>query len=184
MSEAKHIAFISESEYLADEVGSEVKHEYVAGTLFAMAGGSNRHNWIVTRLTAALSLKCAGSPCEPYNSDTKIRIQYENHTRFYYPDVSVVCHSNPDTDPFQDEPVVIVEVLSASTRRTDQTEKKEAYLTIASLDSYVLLDQDHERAIVYQRSAEGFEAHVVEGPEATLNLSGIQVRLPLAELYA
>ena len=80
-----------------------------------------------------------------------------DHVRFYYPDAMVVCQSNPMTDAFQDQPVVIVEVLSEGTRRLDVGEKQDAYLTIPSLTHYILLEQDSPTAVVYQRVGERFE---------------------------
>lgn len=67
-----------------------------------------------------------GTVRQPYNSDTKIRIRLPNHVRFYYPDASVICRSNPMDDSFQDEPVMIIEVLSERSRRLDEGEKKDA----------------------------------------------------------
>ena len=71
-------------------------------------------------------------------------------TRFYYPDVSVVNRPNPPHETFQDEPSAIVEVLSRRTRRIDQCEKKDAYLTIPSLNVYILVEQDAPLVQVYR----------------------------------
>lgn len=114
----------------------------------------------------------------------KIRVEMESHTRFYYPDVSVICDSNPETDTFQDNPSVIFEVLSPSTRRTDQTEKKDAYLSISSLTSYVMLEQDTELAIVYERKGETFERTIIEGRDGVISLPGIDVALAMRDIYS
>ncbi len=117
MTALKQQNFITISDYLAGEVVSDVKHEYLGGTVHAMAGASNRHNSIATNALASLHGSLRGKSCQPFNSDTKVRIEFPDHTRFYYPDAMVVCDSRSGTDNFQDRPVVIVEVLSDSTRR-------------------------------------------------------------------
>ena len=108
------------ADYLAGEEISGVKHEYLGGAVHAMAGtASNQHNMIATSALLALGFQLRGKTCQPFNSDTKVRIDYPDHVRFYYPDAMVVCQPNPASDHFQDRPVVVIEVLSDSTRRTD-----------------------------------------------------------------
>jgi Uma2 family endonuclease len=102
---------------------------------------------------------------------------------FYYPDVSVICRSNPPNDFFQDEPVVIVEVPSLRTRRIDEVEKKDAYLTIPSLSVYLLVEQEAAHVTAWRRTEQGFVREVHEGMEALLPLGEIGIDLPLAEIY-
>src|SRR5699024_10628703 len=90
----KKSELISVEEYLSGELVSDVKHEYLGGYVYAMAGGSNVHNRIAVALQGSLYAQLRGKPCEPFNSDTKVRVQRKNHTRFYYPDGMVVCESN------------------------------------------------------------------------------------------
>ena len=111
----------------------------------------------------ALGSRLRGRRCRPFNSDTKIRIRLPSHVRFYYPDASVVCHQNPPDDSFQDEPVVIVEVLSRATRRIDDGEKKDAYLTIPTLAVYLLIEQETAAVVAYRRTEKGFVREVYEG---------------------
>ena len=103
----------------------------------------------------------------------KIRVNMTTHTRFYYPDLSVICRSNPQDESFQDEPVVLVEVLSRSTRRIDEGEKKDAYLTIPSLGVYVLLEQEAALAVVFRRTESGFVREVYEGMDAVIPLGDV-----------
>src|SRR6202049_440653 len=117
MSAAKKLNLVSVEEYLAGELISPIKHEYLGGVVYAMAGARNVHNVIAGNVFAALHARLRGRPCRPFNSDTKVRIRLPTHVRFYYPDASVTCRPNPPTDSFQDEPAVIVEVLSSRTRR-------------------------------------------------------------------
>jgi Uma2 family endonuclease len=183
MSTVRHMAFISVEDYLARELVSQVKHEYVDGSLYALGGTRNVHNIIAGNALSLLHAQLRGKKCRPFNSDTKIRIQLPTHSRFYYPDVSVVGPSNPLHDSFQDAPVVIVEVLSKSTRRFDTVEKKDAYLTISSLSVYLLVEQDSATVTAYRRTERGFVPEVYDGMTAIIELPEIEARLPLAELY-
>jgi Uma2 family endonuclease len=183
MSTAKTLNLVSTEDYLVGELASPTKHEYLGGVVYAMAGAQNAHNLIATNLIGTLHARLRGQTCRPYNSDTKIRIQLPTQTRFYYPDASVVCKSNPQTDSFQDEPVVLFEVLSRRTRRIDEGEKKDASLMIPSLDVYVLLEQDSAAVIAFRRTKIGFVREVHEGLDAVVPLSEIGIDLLLAGVY-
>lgn len=137
MSAALKWNLVSVEDYLAGELDSPIKHEYLGGAVYAMAGARNRHNRIATNTLVAIGVRLRGQPCQPCNSDTKIRVRLPTQTRFYYPDASVVCQPNSDDESFQDHPAVIAEVLSKKTRRIDEVEKKDAYLTIPSLGVYL-----------------------------------------------
>jgi Uma2 family endonuclease len=183
MSAAKKLALISVEDYLAGELDSPVKHEYLAGVVYAMAGARNAHHTIKGNSFAALHARLCGRSCRPFDSDTKIRIRQRGHTRFYYPDTSVTCRPNWARESFQDEPKVIVEVLSRSTRRIDEGEKKDAYLTIPSLSVYLLVEQDTPAVVVFRRAEEGFNREVYDGLDAIIPLPEIESELPLAEIY-
>ncbi len=183
MTAAEKLNLISVEDYLAGELVSPIKHEYLAGVVYAMAGATNVHNLIATNTTVALGSRLRGRKCRPYNSDTKIRILFPTHVRFYYPDVSVICHSNRPNDSFQDAPTVIFEVLSPDTRRIDEWEKKDAYLTIPSLAVYALVDQEAAAVVLFRRTEHGFVREVYEGLTAVLPLAEIETELPLAEIY-
>ncbi len=184
MTAAEKLNLISVEDYLAGELESPVKHEYLGGIVYAMAGARNAHNMIATNTIGALHALLRGRPCRPFNSDTKIRVRLPTHWRFYYPDASVICRPNPQDDSFQDEPAAIFEVLSKATRRLDGGEKKDAYLTIPSLCAYVLLEQDAAAATVYRRTEQGFLREVYEGLEASIPLPEIGIAVPLAEIYS
>ena len=95
----------------------------------------------------------------------------------------VVCRENPRDDSFQDKPSVLIEVLSKKTRRIDEGEKKDAYLTIPSLSVYMLIEQDVPEIVVYRRTGEEFVREVYEGLEAVVPLAEIETELPLSEVY-
>ena len=183
MSTAEKLNLVSVEDYLDGELVSPVKHEYLAGAIYAMAGARNLHNIIATNILAALHARLRGRPCRPFNSDTKIRIRLPAHVRVYYPDASVTCRPNPPTDSFQDAAAVVVEVLSRRTRRIDEGEKKDAYLTIPSLSVYVLVEQETAAVVAFRRTADGFVREVHRGMDAVLPLGEIGADLPLAEIY-
>ena len=178
-------SLLSIEDYLAGEEQAGVKHEYLGGVVHAMAGASNRHNIIASNFLGALIARFRGKSCQPFNSDTKVRITFPDHTRFYYPDAMVVCHINPDTDHFQDQPVLIVEVLSDSTRRADLTEKRDAYLTISSLKVLIFVEPDEARVLLHRRCLPqgGFAVEEYSGLEAVIALPEMDLELAVAEVY-
>lgn len=184
MNALKPAQLISPAEYLARELDSPIKHEFVGGVVYAMSGGRNRHNRIATSVLVSLGSQLKGRKCEPCNSDTKVRIQLPTHMRFYYPDAMVVCQPGPEDDVYQDNPKVIIEVLSRSTRRVDLGEKREAYLAISSLAVYLMVEQAEPTVIAYRRTEDGgFAREVYQGLETVIDLAEVQCRLPLAEVY-
>ncbi len=175
---------MSVEDYLAGEEISEIKHEYLGGTVHAMAGATNRHNTIAVNSLGSLHSQLRGKSCQAFNSDTKVRIEFPDHTRFYYPDALVVCDPNSGNDHFQERPALIIEVLSTSTRRTDLGEKRDAYLTIPSLKLLLFVESDFPSVIVYRRKPEGgFSAEQYTGFDATILLPEIEASLSLADLY-
>jgi Uma2 family endonuclease len=183
MSAALKWNLVSVQDYLANELASPTKHEYVGGVVYAMAGARIQHNRIATNIVLAIGPRLEGKSCEVFNSDQKIRIKMKNHVRFYYPEVSVICRSNPDDEQFQDEPATVFEVLSRSTRRADLGEKKDGYLAVPSLKHYVLVEQDVPVVVVFRRKGRKFVREVYEGLDAVVPLPEIGVDLPLAEIY-
>ncbi|MCI0335178.1 MAG: Uma2 family endonuclease [Planctomycetes bacterium] len=183
MTAVKQIELISVEDYLAGELVSQVKHEYSGGYVYAMAGARTAHNRVATNWMLAIGQRLRGRPCEPFNSDMKIRVPFPTHTRFYYPDGMVVCESNPPESTYQDRPVVIAEVVSDTTRRIDEGEKREAYLTIPTLMAYLIIETHRPRVVVHRRTDNGFVAEAYEGADAVVPLASIDAELPLAELY-
>ncbi len=175
---------ITVDDYLAGEEISGAKHEYLGGTVHAMAGATIRHNNIAGNCFGILFGMLRGKPCQPFNSDTKVRIEFPDHTRFYYPDAMVVCQSNPDSHQFQTQPVVIIEVLSESTRRADLGEKRDAYLTIPSLKVLLFVEPEIPAVTLHRRLPEGgftIERHT--GLDAIIALPEIEASLSLAGIY-
>jgi Uma2 family endonuclease len=183
MSRASQFHPISVADYLLGEHTAKRKHEFVNGVVYAMAGGTVQHSRIASNAMIVLGIQFRNHKCQVYNSHIKIRVRLIQGTRFYYPDLSVVCEPNAADDSFHDMPVIVVEVVSESTRRTDEFEKREAYLSIASLCVYVLVEQSSAAAHVYRRTDNGFDHEVYIGLDAIIPLPEIQCELSLKELY-
>ena len=184
MTALRKTASLSIEDYLAGEEDSEIRHEYLGGAVHAMAGGSADHAAISANAIGSLFSQLRGKPYRTFTSDLKVRIDLPEHTRFYYPDVQVVCDPSAGDARYQERPVVVIEVLSESTRRTDLGEKKDAYLAIPSLKVLLLLESDLPYVLVYRRRPEaGFAMEVHDGVKAVIPLPEIEASLPLADLY-
>ncbi|MDY6994309.1 MAG: Uma2 family endonuclease [Pseudomonadota bacterium] len=154
MSTAK--AFhISVDDYLAGEAISPVKHEYRQGSVYAMTGAKKSHVVIASNLITLLNVHLQDAPCLVFGSDIKVRLEQANC--FYYPDVSVSCHEwDLETeDTFISSPVLIIEILSASTEAFDRGEKFADYRTLSSLREYVLVNQNQVRVECFRYSSAG-----------------------------
>lgn len=143
-------AFLSEQEYLESEKISAIKHEYIKGEIYAMAGASKNHQRIIGNLARKLGNFLDGSRCEVFFSDMKVRI--DNGTKYFYPDLIVVCEEDNEDAYFTQTPRIIVEVLSSSTRQFDRTLKRQLYQSIPSVEEYVLIEQDFVEIEVSRRA--------------------------------
>jgi Uma2 family endonuclease len=168
-------------EYLEGELRSPVKHEYVAGQVFAMTGATLGHNRIIRNLVIALESALKGGPCQVYFTDIKVHVSHAN--AFYYPDILVDCESTPARSHVIERPVLIVEVLSPSTEKIDRREKLLAYQKLDSLREYVLVGQDEREVTVYRRDDQGQWWQDIYGGEGTLRLESIGADLSLAGIY-
>lgn len=169
--------WISEEAYLQGELLSEIKHEYIDGAVYAMAGASKNHQRIITNVSGELWTQLKNTPCEPFSSDIKVRVG----SQFFYPDVMVVCEDDSDNAYYTENPVIIVEVLSKSTRRMDETAKKFAYQTLPTLQEYVLIEQDFVDVEVCRRSEGWVSHHYFMGDNVTFESVGLT--LSVADIY-
>jgi Uma2 family endonuclease len=181
---AQRIPLLTPEEYLARERDAPSKSEYIAGEIFAMAGGSPEHTAITSDTHVALANGLRGGPCEVYNSDLKVRIS--DAGPFFYPDLTVIC-GDPQFD-FDDclrNPTVIIEVASQSTALYDRSDKFSHYRRFPSLRDYVLIEQNRVWVEHWARGENGLWTLVGEHTEVTdrLNLTTLHVTVPLAEIY-
>jgi Uma2 family endonuclease len=184
MSSAEVPEYVSVEEYLATEERALSKREYIDGWVRAMTGATNRHNRIVLNCLVKLANLLEGKPCQPYNSDTKLKIDQAKRKRFYYPDTQVVCQESDPLSVYQEQPVLVIEVLSPSTRRYDLDEKMEAYLSVGSLEGYLVLEQHQPIAILMRRTSEGWARNLIQGIEHSIDLGFIGCDLPMRDIYS
>ena len=179
MSTARVLNFISVDEYLEGEKTSFVKHEYVHGRLFAFAGASDRHVRIVINLTKRLDDASQQKGCQLYTTNMKVRIP---EGRFYYPDLLVTCEQENDAY-CKEHPCLIVEVLSPSTSGIDRREKAEAYFTLPSLTSYIMIDAQAQHVEGYIRTPEGWKAQTWREAEE-VEFGCLETSLRFSDIYA
>ena len=163
---------ISPAEYLAWERTQPTRHEYFCGDVFAMAGGSPRHNALGANLTAALHPSLANRGCHILPSDQ--RIGFPGGDRYVYADVTVVCGSvglEAGTSDVLVNPQIIVEVLSPSTEQYDRGLKWERYQEISSLLDYLLVSQAEPRIEHFRREADGTWVYRAAGPGGRVTLT-------------
>ncbi len=140
---------LSVADYLAGEALNGTKHEYVEGVTYAMAGGSVNHNLIGGNVYRLLSNHLFNHSCTPFMADMLLRT---TQTRFRYPDVAVFCDGFSGDENYLDNPVLLVEVLSRSTRQSDKGSKLTEYLALPSLQEYMLIEQDFVEIQLLRRS--------------------------------
>jgi len=143
---------MSPEEYLAWERREERKHEYFEGEVYAMAGGSPRHNRLSSKINTALE-NALGGRCHVFSSDQRIR---SRERRYVYPDVSVVCDAPViEQEDVLVNPTIIVEILSSTTEQYDRGLKWDGYQMLASLTDYVLVSQERARIEHFARTPDG-----------------------------
>ena len=177
MATAAQVSIISEEDYLEGEKTSDIKYEYIDGYVYAMSGASNNHNLIAGNVFLALANHLKKKPCRPYVSDMKVKIG----SKYFYPDVIVDCSNLTGDSYYTEQPTILVEVLSKSTRRTDETIKRMAYMQIPSLQEYVLIEQDIVDVEVIRRATGWLSEHYFLGDELTL--SSINLTLSVEDIY-
>ncbi len=177
--------YLSPEEYLAIERKAEYKSEYVDGVMYAMAGGSERHNLITANIIIALGVQLRNRPCRVYPSDLKVRVP--NSKRFFYPAVSVVCGETRFADDERDvvlNPMLVVEVLSESTAAYDRGKKFLAYQQIDSLQEYLRIWQEEEMVEHYVRQSNDTWLYTkAVGLAATIILPSIACEVTLRDIY-
>jgi Uma2 family endonuclease len=168
---------MTEEEYLRMEAESEVKHEYFDGRAYAMAGAGYNHNCITANVLGEFRNHLKGTPCATFSSDMKVRIGKD----YTYPDVLVSCDKMAGSDYFCTSPVIIVEVLSKTTRKRDTTAKLIRYLNIPSVEEYVLVEQDVVSIEVLRRNNDWRPEYFYLGDSVTFD--PIQLTLTVEEIY-
>jgi Uma2 family endonuclease len=174
--------YVSPEEYLAAERVSETKHEYLAGVIYARAGGTRRHGRITNNIIITLDAQFTGTRCFPYGPDVRLRIRGEGGTFLYYPDVTVDC-SESRLDEIE-TPSAIFEVLSPSTERADRGDKLLNYQGIPALRVYAILEQERPIVTIYRRVESGAWAiELYSNLEQVIALPELPAELSIAAIY-
>jgi Uma2 family endonuclease len=159
-----------------------MRHEYLGGAVYAMAGASDDHIALCMNLAFALRSQLQGKPCRVQMSEGRVRLRLAGEDIFYYPDVMVACDPRDTDRYFKRYPKVLVEVLSESTAMTDRREKFLSYRQIETLEEYVLVAQDKMEVTLFRR-ANHWQPEVLVQPEQALHLPSLDFRLALNALY-
>ncbi len=178
--------YVSPEEYLTKERESLEKHEYFDGEIFQMSGASDEHNTIAVNISSSLHFQLKKRPCKAYQSDMRVHIP---KTGLYtYPDIAVVC-GKPEFLPDGQldtltNPILIVEVLSASTEGYDKGVKFDNYRSLESLREYVLVSQDSKRVIRYTKQSDGsWNLMDFIGDKTEIELISIECSLTMDDIY-
>ncbi len=183
MGQPQAIEKLSIDDYLQGEPLADVKHEYIDGQVYAMAGASERHNRISGNLFFQLRSATRGTPCGAFMSDMKFK--HEAYNIVYYPDVMLVCDSSDNDAYVKQRPCLIVEVLSPSTASIDRREKWHTYRNTPSLRYYLLVNPDAPIVDIYSRTQDDGWLHSTLEPDDILSIDcpPIKTALTLREIY-
>ena len=171
--------------YLQREDEAEERSEYRDGAIIPMAGGTANHNRIAGEFYKRFPTEISGQPYESFIGDMKLWIPA---VRLYtYPDVMVIKGEpiyHQDRDDTVENPHLIVEAPSKTTRQYDQTDKFDAYRTIPSLQEYVIVDQYSVWVKQLAKNARGQWVFTeLLGLDAALTLDSVAFQMRLADLY-
>ncbi len=173
---------LSVEDYLAREQAGDVRHEYVNGYVYALAGASSRHNRISLNIAARFLDLAQNRPCRVYQEGMKLRFEAEG-TIFYYPDVMVVCDKLEPNPYFETEPCILVEVLSPGTKYTDLREKLTAYKSLPSVQTYLIVEAERLAVRRIAKGEDGFWEQEDLTGDGDISLPCLNGVLSLPQIY-
>ena len=176
------MATMTVEEYFRFDERSPIKHEYVAGEVYAMASATARHNLIAGTMFS-LMIGAERDPCRVFMSDMRVEVDRD---RYYYPDVAVICTPIGELDVVARGPCVVVEVTSPGTARIDRGEKLDAYRRIPALRAYLVVDHRRRRVERHWRESPSgvwVREEVVGQAEMPIRIPCLDVSLTLEEIY-
>jgi Uma2 family endonuclease len=166
------------ADFLAWEERQEYRWEFDGFQPVAMTGGTRAHEIIGTNVVVALQNRLAGRRCRAFGANLKIEVA----GRIRCPDAFVTCTPGPAKQTVVTDPVVVFEVLSDSTSRTDRISKLREYGATPSIQRYVILEQDAIAAMVFVRKGGDLVAEALTSAD-TLRMPEIDVEGPMAQFY-
>ncbi len=186
MALAQKKTLYTAEEYLEMEREAKTRHEFIDGIIYAMAGESLSHSQICINLAGEVRAKLKGTNCQALSPNMKVRA--ESRGMFAYPDLTIVCGKPLFHDQQRDvliNPKIIVEVLSPSTQRYDQTKKFFRYRKeLPSLTDYILIYQNAPFIEHHEKMSDGRWTHnAADGIEDVLRIASIEIELSLSEIY-
>ena len=178
--------YISPDDYLSGELVATDKHEYINGFVYPcnMAGAGDAHIKISLNAEAFIKTHLRGSGCSTYISDMRVKINAKDKA-WFYPDVMVTGDTaDHERDTIKHSPILIIEVLSPSTRDYDRGDKFAVYRQLASLREYVLIDPTEYLVEIFRlNAAKRWELFSYEGAATTVEFTSIDWQCTLSELY-
>lgn len=183
MSAAERLT-LSYDQYLALEASTGLRHQYVDGVAYAMAGSEPEHANVTANAIAALGVMLRGGRCRVYSSDLKVRVPETGNA--YYADAAVVCgrFTRHPGDPIAvTNPTLLVEVLSPSTETFDRGDKFADYQRLASLRHYLLVSTRTQRVEHYRRNDDGTWTYTASGVGGSVELPDLGGALAVDDLY-
>jgi len=179
MPRAQDARRMSAQEYLSFEESAQVRHEFVDGFVFAMAGASDNHNLICANVITQVRLAARGTKCRTYVNDMKFSVAVDT---YYYPNILVDCSENERGKNIKTEACLIIEVLSESTGDIDRGEKLRNYRKAVGLQAYILVSQTQKLVETYRPLGDGSWRHEIL-EEGSIDLPCLDVGLSFDDIY-
>jgi len=183
--EAAEKSLMTITEYLAMEEMAEIKHDYSAGEIVAMTGGTLDHGRIISNIDRFMAPTASANGCEVFTNDIRLAVRASD--MFTYPDLMLVCG---EIERFEDRldtitnPRLIIEVLSSSTRDYDSGRKLHAYRKLPSLEEYLMVDQYSFAVDRFCRRGKFWQLEDLHGLEAVLTIDHLDIEIPFSTIYA
>jgi len=185
MAQPAEHRYYTPEEYFAIEEHAEYRNEYIDGEIFAMSGGTANHNRIAGDLFSVLNSALAPKGCEAFIND--LRVQLQESRRYTYPDIVIVCGTLEFVKKRKDtitNPIVIIEVLSDSTKDYDRGSKFTAYRNIESLREYVLIEQNRVHIESFAKENDGtWRLREYDALTGDLPLIALDIVIPIKDIY-
>lgn len=158
---------------------------YGHGDLLAMSGASPIHNIIFSNVFIALGIKLKGKLCRPFGPDMRINIP--ENTLYTYPDISIFCGEltlQGDEEDTAILPMVLIEILSPSTKQYDRGAKFKLYRDIPSLKEYILIDIESINIEAFRINEHNkWELEEYKIISGQLSIPSVQVNIPIIDIY-
>lgn len=181
MTAAQELSHFTPEEYFEWEAQQQIRHEYINGEVFAMAGGTLAHADIALNFASVLRAHLQRR-CKVRNSDAKVGITEDGP--FTYPDVSVTCDDRDRTAPqFSRYPCLIIEVLSPATEAYDRGGKFALYRRLESLQEYVLVGSESQTIEIFRRNQQGGWEFIPYGEGDEILLASVGLTVAIGQIY-